>query len=779
MISKNSFWKVFVFAVSFISLVACSEYLKGKKKEPDVIELNTDRFDCLKKVGDFFEKYSNGESNESEIRAQSQCLIDAITYFKERARGSYPNGYSSLDLHKFFGKYFFTTKTKNPELSEELMKLKAALLGGTKDQVTKDELELLKNVFRALENELVALSSSTPILFWKVQLNYEQVVQHHETFDRLEKSLQKLVAGTQLVKSDYSFADFKKFLLELDKLRKSRDESIINAYLPLVEATKELFIGKEVQLSQQSHWNKSIETVISIYRAASFYRFFLKDFNWKNSSQLNIFYSFIESIVDFLGNNYQMHYGKELPFVGIDQFLDRLEGKKFFKMPLKLEVLKDLYRKVVSGMFEGSSRGKIQSILSLNLGHLDKIKTELHVWRVGQSWIDQTAKDSSRAFKKSEIAELIKKVQWSTILKSAKVAEVKNKDIEFSVRDFLKQLIRPRSIIFDPEGNIQIVYVPENQQLNWLVLTRLNLMHTLTRGLFLGYGNTGKNLGSDSVSEKELMRFYDDFRAFGIAIHAFDPRSVNSGSRSFNEANLFTYSGNGDDKMDFAEGFELISFLVSGGFGINESIKKMLEQKNCLADPKTGLDVFDLPFYNRECFKKNLKEQYAGLYKSVPHLGDFVGKLNDVGWESFFSNIMYASTSYPIPTGLVEVANIRTQVMISLYMESLYIMFDLDRNGLLSYQEVRSASPRFFNLIKTKIIAETGSTTLAEDPDVLADVFTYLVFHGEKPGKGQFLLLQAKKWAQSWGLYDMGEVGRGHIVEVFSYLKDDLKGPTK
>src|SRR5690606_12446492 len=78
------------------------------------------------------------------------------------------------------------------------------------------------------------------------------------------------------------------------------------------------------------------------------------------------------------------------------------------------------------------------------------------------------------------------------------------------------------------------------------------------------------------ITQEEMQAFYMDFRDFGVDLQLFDPRVDNAGHRSFQEANLFTYTGNGlqrlsevssprDAMMSYPEGMEYLLFMLSGG----------------------------------------------------------------------------------------------------------------------------------------------------------------------------------------------------------------------
>ena len=265
-----------------------------------------------------------------------------------------------------------------------------------------------------------------------------------------------------------------------------------------------------------------------------------------------------------------------------------------------------------------------------------------------------------------------------------------------------------------------------------------------------GYGP--RLLGVD-----DLKRWYADFQFLGEELKVFDKRSGNSGARSFNEANLFTFSANGNAVVDSAEAFEFVSLLASGGGISAEAIRLDMIQQGC-ALPE--LDIFEYPWLNENCFKQNLRKKIDHYFNNMPGLVAEISKLNSIEWDSFYSNLMAASRVSSPKGGKVETADLRTAIMILHYTEILMSVYDQNSSGGLDLEEVRLAAPRFLEFMKS--VSPVKWELLVED------FFVYLAFKGEKPDRGGYT-----KYSFERLFVGLGEVSRGKILRVFKVLKDE------
>lgn len=95
-------------------------------------------------------------------------------------------------------------------------------------------------------------------------------------------------------------------------------------------------------------------------------------------------------------------------------------------------------------------------------------------------------------------------------------------------------------------------------------LTFFHAIHTFSRLFLIGDTADGLQLNVQN------MRRYADFSPLGIEMKVFDPRSTGTPERSFQEANFFTFHGNGNQWAHLVEVHELITLLIGSGFRLNQ-----------------------------------------------------------------------------------------------------------------------------------------------------------------------------------------------------------------
>jgi hypothetical protein len=215
------------------------------------------------------------------------------------------------------------------------------------------------------------------------------------------------------------------------------------------------------------------------------------------------------------------------------------------------------------------------------------------------------------------------------------------------------------------------------------------------------------------------------------------------------------------------EMFEFISLLFAGGMGNVETLQLSMENEHCAINQ---VDIFDLKILDESCFKTQFRAKFSGVFSNLPGLAKHIAKLDDAGYDQFYSDFILAARFSDPKLGLIESADMRTGVRILHYVESLFTSYDADRNERLSVQEVQKAAPRFFTFI--------SQVSGIKKPTLVNEAFTALVFLGKRPeadwDTAGYAYRRILDWAQ---IRSLGEADRGSILRVFSSLKAELMKP--
>lgn len=743
-------------------LSACGEFLRGRKSEPEVIELSDEKFACLQSLPNSLENFTLGVAQEQEIRSSIDCLSEALRYFQKRTFGSEVGAYTVDEMRRFFSKYFLKENVVTPEFASELMKIKASLLGGSVRHITKLELSGLIQLLEIVKEESIQLAPHMKVLIHQKSLETD-ISEVNNSTSQLRKSLHRLLNATQIDKHDYSFDDAKRALRGFADFIQGSD--MVSPYenyakwLPLVEAVKIFLVGEYAQFRSLVSWGQNLDTLIDIYSLTLQFQHLMADGKIEGQNEVLQLGTLANQALNVLERSHQMKQLGHIPLKDIDNLIDQV----LVRMPVRDGMpsafsIKKTYRVVLVQMLGSRSNADSRSLVGFEKKHLTALKRELNAWSLSQIFIDTIFKSPAQFLTQIQVQSAHRDFAVTSVIQERLSKDpLEQRSLKESWLDFGKLLDRRQPISFDTMGRVKIGARIHIQ--NWSSLTRFNVMRSLTRLLVLGYAdNTQGPLHLAQLKEPGLVSWYEDFNELGIDIKAFDKRMANSGARSFKEANFFTFSGNGDGWMDQNETFEFVSILLSAGLLTSGTLQEQAAQSGCTVAEK---DIFGNNYLARSCFKEFLRSQFSTYFANLPGMVNYVQALPSDQWDQLYTYLEKAAAAPDQKPGLVETANIRTLVMILHYIESVMVTYDQNLSQGLSISEINSAAPRFMSFLKT--IAK------GQPEAILRQGFAHLVFKGFIPDLGDLLIFQGQKWT------GLGEARRMEIARLFGTLKEKIK----
>ncbi len=765
------YFKTFKFSLLAVavssSVLGCGEFLKGKKPESEVIEFADTRFVCLQSVPSQIKKLSIGEAQEKEIRDGFDCLAEALRYFNKRTFGALEGAYTTEEMRNFFGKYFLKENNVSPEFAAELMKIKRALLGGSLTSITKEEIQQLIGLLGVVRDEFVDLAPYMKVYLLQAPDKNADWNQVSAATEQLRRSLQRLLDKMEIADSDYGFEDAKKALAGFADFIKGPQSFApyerYSTWVPAIEAVKNVLMGKRAHFVDLYQWKDSLNTLLDLYELSLRYHYALRDLKFDNAEKVRQGSQFLDHALKLLLNSHQMKSTGLIPVEDLDYLIDQVVP--LVDLKISKRAMKTTYRSLLVRILNPEPGGDVRALMGLEKKHLLTLQRELNIFRLQQSFIDYvTLTTEDRGVTSAEFYQAYLKFNKVPVIENVLSDDpMEQRALLLAWQDLGDLLKSPVPLMLNKENRLVIDSNQRQRKQNWMSLTQANLMRALSRFLLLGYGeNTQGLLSRASMSKSGLILWYDDFQEIGLELKAFDPRSANSGARSFLEANFFTFSGNGDDKMDQAETFEFVSTLFSAGLGISEDLRSHMMAAKCGINQ---LDIFGYSYIKENCFKQHLR-QHMGLYfNNLPGMVRYVNSLSQAQWDQFFDYIASASLVENQKRGFIETANIRSMVMILHYIEAVMVLYDKDLNQGLSLDEVYAAAPRFMSFFRT--VSDTKYET------ILKEGFAYLVFKGTIPTATE---LAGFQFSKIWGLED---AQRMEIARLFGNLKDQMNRGSK
>lgn len=748
-----------------VTLTGCSEFLEGKKRESEVIELSDAKFKCLSSLPKTMKEFSVGEAPPSDIRASFDCVREALIYFQKKTYGSVPDAYTANEMRSFFGKYFLKENNVSPEFARDLMKAKAALLGGSTKFITKTEISILVDLFATMREEAVDVAPHIRILLMQAEKNEKQWEPIAAGIAQLRKSLHPILEKTQFAKSEYSFEDFKKVLAGFASFVRGSEPfepyEKYSSWVPLLESVKNFLLGEHAQISNMEQWKEGLDNYLSLYELALKYKYVIGGLTYEKPSDLRQLSQFLGQGLDLLTESHQMNVSGYIPLKDIDALIDQLLSRSN-TAGIRPASLKETYRWILMRVLDPERKGDTRGLLGLEKKHLAAVRREFSVWRLNQSFVDLSLSEAGSSLTQENLVAAYKSFAAAKVIDRGLTNDpIEQRALRNAWTDLGETLKGQPLVNFTNRGELQITSRPETWTYTWKSLTKLNLMNALARVLVQGYGIGGQDhITAGNIQRADLIRWYDDFNNIGLDLKAFDPRSnsESSGGRSFLEANFFTFSGNGDKEMSHRETLEFVSVLFSSGLLSSSNVSQMALAQSCGSEK---IDLFGHPFFEEKCFKRNLRAEFKNLFGNMPGLVTYVNSLNEAQWDEFYNYLREASLTPNQEWGFVETANIRTMVTILHYVESVMMGFDQDANGALSLGEVYAASPRFMGFFREKQ-PSTPDTLLEEG-------FAYLLFRGKMPGAMDLAGFQLSK------LGGVGEIHRMEVLRLFGTIKDLIK----
>ncbi|MCX7978374.1 MAG: hypothetical protein N2578_05165 [Bdellovibrionaceae bacterium] len=752
--------KITLFVVLVFPLISCSDFLRGEgSKRDNQVELQTQKLSCLNTVPNRMHQLTTLEAEKVDIDALSDCLDNAFTEFRLKTKGSTSSGYTPENLRTFFNDYF-TRKTQiSPQLAREIFVLKAALVGGSEQELTKAEIQRLQSLLKDLAELLKEMRP------WLTTLNFSNTKSTAEEIRAsvgvLRGALINLLKKTELARSRYTFANFTTLLNELRVFIGREHETV----LTLMGPVKVILFGEQANFQSERDWRSAIFTATELLEIGLLaYNRFQSGFEL-NEQSIDPTAELISGGLRLLGQSWQVEQQGGIPFHQIDRLIDLLEQEQVVTFPVPAAVIKSVYPRLTLKIFDPVRRGDDRGFHKIEKVHLAAMQREIHIFRLNQLMMDKGVAAGIRRGLKAE--ELMKSFP------EAEARQMANTHEEYialtkASYNFAKLLEGNPTLRFLPDGRFIIQYSRSPSPWSWQERALSNLFYSFTRAMLLSYGDLPSGeIYRAVLTESDLVEWYDDFKPLGIALKAFDPRSGNSGSRSFHEANNFTRTTDGNQVLTMAELWEYVSMLVVGGLISGRTLRSEIEASGCVV--LGAKDVFDLPLFEEKCFSRALRSKFGVIFSNLPSFSKWVQGLNEANWNDFFRALLSTSKTDPDLRGLIEHGDIRTMVMVIHYIENLMVKFDADQNGSLNTREVRTAAPYFLPFLKSRVDVRSDT--------VLTEAFVYLVMKSEKPDFWSLLSYQVERFSDWMGLTGKEIADRAQMARVLQVLKSELKKP--
>lgn len=748
----SQFIVLFILCFTFVS---CSDFLNGSKDKDAVIELEGSSLNCLSGVPDTLMRYLNSAAEDKEIREGSECMQEALNYFSVRTKGSKADGYTVEDVRQFFGKYFLKERNLSETLVQELMKIKSAIFGGSNETITRSEIARINVFINLLEAEMIELKPHVSLLLFKRKniVGWDEI---DSAIGSLKSSVRKLFINSDLVRSDYGIDDARTLVTELVNFLEQR-ESI--KYFAFFESVKNILLGQRSELHGLRDWTFASDDMLSLYSLYLKYAYKVNIEELNSLKGVDTLSRIVNETIALIENCYQIKKTGRISFDDIDRMLDQaaLEYKIFGS--IRTDSIKSMYKNLLLTVFDSVRHGDSRGFDSLERQHLLSIRKEYNLWRYEQNFID-TLISSSSLYTRNQLTKLYE--NYRTNNKNISENDPISNRLLLNKNSEIKYLIsNVNPITFNENARVRLSKFEKNHTMNWAGLTKMNIIRTAHRLFQFGYGNNAlTDIMKSTITRQKFASFFEHFKMIGEDLNIIDANGVSPAKRSFNEANFFMPSGNGDEEMSYFETYEYLSFLLTEGISGAADFEIALNQNECFVKEKNKNDV---KFINEACLKLTLKAQFSSLFTNIPEHVSFIKSLSEQDWDNYFSALLSAAKdTNNTKVGLIAPSDVLVMIMLIHYCESLFVRYDADFSETLSLKELEVASDRFMSFIREFSPVKRDS--------FVRNLFLYIAYNGKRPDGWDLTGFEIKKLAGKLGVID-----RTQLFRVLASLKNELK----
>lgn len=788
-----------VLTISLLSLGGCA-WFSATKDQPDShsMEFHLKQGDCFKKIPNQIFLYIKQElQSANEFREVYSCIDTAIADFtKYTVGGREPLAYSPLELTRFLEKYV-VQKEISPSFMSEIMKVKVGFVGGSTEKITKDEFNKIRDLLPFFEGLLLklyphwgvirelALNSPAQGGGNSVSVNAflsplkatsssssDVVAPLDLAIQEFKVAIRVLWSRLNLKESHYSVNDFYKLIQEWERFDTQdttkavfSSESFLSQFKRHVESFKNirfLAAGEPEEMKNLSEVPLVYEALLDGLKLVLQFKREVNFKEWTAVHGFNAWNAWILEVNHLLKKFFQFRKFPEIPLKYIDALLEDLYGRGLWLHPLKLETAKASYRQALTRFLGQRSESKGMLRESLELKHYEKIEREYMAYALIQETLQKLFQEESKkpvVVLRDEIKKRSLEKPWVSLDRFMKQQEVVS--FEETWDQLLLLMSGPKVRHWTPDGKISIVVGTENSSWSYQELSYLNTIRLFTSLIMDSYGQgideTKKDLQKSldkTLGANQIGSMYSEFEQFGYELHFFDLRNENTAARSLLEADLFTLSGNGDLRVQFIELFDLFSILWSGGAVGVSQFKIFAQKENC---ELSQLDYFQEFYLQRECASQAFKKYFSELFPQFPRLSVYLRSLGFAAWSSFYKDLMDVSQVCPANSYGLETGDQRTMMVILHYVENLFTLFDVNRDGFFDEDELETAYPRFKEFFSEQ--PEVKKTFFPAE-----SIFKFTVLKGYKPTH----FWEITKFIAS---FDKGTADRQKLMRVLAALK--------
>ena len=709
-------------------LVGCG-WWNERNPPAGALSVNLGKYSCMYKIGKKVTSYFNGDMNSDQVRAFTGCMRTALRRFMTYTRGTIPEGYRPQDLQKFLNDHYLDPHQRlSDRFVKDIMDLKVVILGGSRQVITDNEINNMIHLMTFAQNQAIE------------NLPYIRLYGHlgqasGPTVDRafLEQAKMHLriaaldfAALLQANNRPYPLKSLNRLIGDAQKFlnwRKFHPHSMTpDVFTDLVKAHKYVVTGKLSNVIEPNDWPKLFDSISSVYSALVSFRLLDHSSSMTYGPNLDILIGTAHDIFNLIGRTIDQVPNKMISFASTDRLLSALGKAHLLPDGIRAQSLDEVYRYTVANALQPLTQPRGTTAQGLTWTQLGELENEFNLWASSQLYISDEAQ---KALKFASLSTPSVLEDFESILPQFDMEKLLTQNVPPSGYQ-INEIVRNIPPYFRNGG--KRAYIMPRADLKYYGvkygmtdLTYMNFIHALARFLVRGFASKKRiaKLGDwthTGITEAEMNRFYKVVHNLGVDLKFMYPK-YGSGTKSFIEAKLFTYDGDGINTpghkrhrlLNFDQIMEYITTLWSGGEVRNILYKQI--SATCIRDgfspgPK---DVYGIPEIYRPCFDSHFFDHDFSAFSNLPNLQHAFMQMSPEEKRDALFNLE-AIAHYPCTnTKFIQFSEIATIATVLHYVETLFTVYDHNQNGVLDQYEIMEAFSRFNGYIARQVQAVTGN----------------------------------------------------------------------
>ena len=714
-----------IFKIIFILCVfgGCGLRVGETYKDPAFLGTN---LGCMNKLKEQFTSYVKQDLKEGELGVFSRCLTTAFTIFKHHVWGEDRENYSPEELRSFFHEFFLQDSEISDELLHRLMVFKTALVGGSKDALTLNEID---QIIKRIQNLGKAMEDIYP---------YNHIVfnQGESSFEELNKGIEVIKKTSsefshQMFQKSYSLESAGQLLQGISQLMNfSSDQNFLwfRAVKSLAPFILKSSAKKDVILPQE--WPVLFSSMTDLL---SLLLHLKTSFNSVPFPQQILHYS--RAFEDFLAFLEKRVSSGAITRAEILQLVQHLKAENIIPEKMKYASLEP----VIDAVF-GRMIAQTEGDFSFGREEFLWMEDFYQTWNQRQKDIRLVVSDPDGLEKISE----------------------KNNIVITELSQF-KPLYRAESPGFDVYLTNSFVADDKSVYKN---LSMHSLSWQMTQAVLRGYAQY-PNYG---LVESEFGNLLKDFRNFISDLSGLKTAPAvnveNYGRTEFIAGHLMLYETEGfygrDELLDsdgkrveFISQREGTEFLAMTGF-IIKTLKDLSKEFSEVCPEAV----------TRSCFINNVLLVVQKISGTMPQLSVFLENLTEKEKNRYADLLFRISVVDPEQIKIIQSVHLRNLVFALMYQEVTITRYDLNKNTVLDKEELLEGAFQLYD----GLIEHFGVNLFCQDPQVFSTqigfVFQYIVRHLQLPSRDMSDFEKVWEAGLQWTNFWNSKINRIDLTEL-------------